>query len=68
MSSKNCPKRVDPRQYLSYLLFEPIQYLLVLLLVIAVICCAVITTNHSPVFYYTGELCNTLANLLPEVI
>jgi len=21
----------------------------------------VIQTNHSPVFYYTGELCNTLA-------
>jgi len=27
---------------------------------LAVIGFGVIQTNHSPVFYYTGELCNTL--------
>ena len=43
---------------LSYLLFEAVQFLLVLLFSIAMNGCVVITTDHSPVFLYTGELCN----------
>ena len=46
--------------YLSNLLSEPIQYLLVLPLLMAMICWFVITTNRSPVFHHKGELCNTL--------
>ena len=46
--------------YLSNFLSDPFQYLLFLLLIMAVIGFGVIQTNHSPVFHYTGGLCNTL--------
>ncbi|MCL4480883.1 MAG: hypothetical protein M1113_05310, partial [Candidatus Thermoplasmatota archaeon] len=35
-----------------------------LLLHVAVIGFGVIQTNHSPVFHYTGELCNTLGEII----
>ena len=50
--------------YLSCLLFDPIQYLLVFLFPTAMIGFGVIQTNHSPLYHYAGKLCNTFSMIL----